>query len=580
MRTMTPAEFLRLYPMRARNLMWLLGAGASASAGVPTASHMIWEFKRTLYCSAQHVSLRTCSDLSSAAVRARLQAYFDRVVGYPAPYASDEYAHFFEAAYPAEQDRRQYIERCVSGAHPSYGHLALAALMKLDMVRLVWTTNFDRAGEDAAIEMLGGSAKLVVTTLDTVDLTRQAIDEGRWPLIVKLHGDFQSRRLKNAPEETRAQDIRLRECLVERCRRQGLVVVGYSGRDDSVIDALEEAIGNESRRGYPAGLFWFHRSDGEVAPRVSTLIKSAQVVGIDAQLITVETFDELLADVLLLVPDVPNDILNRLSVVARRVSDAPLPASEGTWPVVRLNALPLLLWPTQCRRVVCQIGGAREVRDTVAGSGADIIAARRNIGVLAFGADREIRKAFDARSITDFDLHAIEAGRLRYESAELGLLYQALARAIGRERGLKTERRRSGYIAYVDPDSAAPEQLGPLRDVVGEVTGVIAGTTLKWAEGVALRLEYRFGRLFLLFEPTIWAEPTDDDKVFERRRDFIRERLAGRFNATWNGLLDSWVRVIVGDATEAELRAFGIAEGVDAVFQLSRTTAFSRRARR
>jgi len=577
---MTLAEFLRLYPMRASNLMWFLGAGTSASAGVPTAAHMIWDFKRTLFCSAQRVSLRTCPDLSNAAVRARLQAYFDGAGAYPPLNAPDEYAYFFEAAYPAEADRRRYIEQHVSAGHPSYGHLALAALMKLDMARLVWTTNFDKALEDAAIEMLGSSAKLVVAVLETADLAREAINEGRWPLIVKLHGDFQSRRLKNTPEEMRAQDARLRDCLIDRCRGQGLVVVGYSGRDDSVMDALEEAIGSGTQRGYPAGLFWFHRSDGEVFPRVGRLIESARALGIDAHLIAVETFDELLADVLLLLPDLPDDVLRRLSHVARRVSDAPIPGPEGTWPVIRLNAVPLLAWPTQCRRVVCQIGGVREVREAVAQSGADIIATRRNVGVLAFGDDSEVRKAFDARGITEFDLHAIEAHRLRYESAELGLLYGALARALGRERGLKTRRRRTGYMAYVDPEDADREQLAALREATGEVSGVVAGTTLKWVEAVELRLEYRLGRLFLVFEPTIWAEGTEDERVFERRMDFIRERLAARFNPVWNRLLDAWSRVIVGDASETELRAFGIGEGVDAVFRLSRTTAFCWREHR
>ena len=577
---MTLSEFLRLYPMRARNLMWFLGAGASASARVPTASHMIWDFKRTLYCSAQHVSVRTCSDLSNASVRARLQAHFDSAGTYPPLSDAGEYAHFFEAAYPAEQDRRQYIQQHVSIARPSYGHLALAALMKLDMVRLVWTTNFDRALEDAAIETLGGSAKVAVSTLETADLAQEAADEGRWPLIVKLHGDFQSRRLKNTPEETRGQDARLRECLVDQCRRQGLVVVGYSGRDESVMDALEEAVSSGNRQGYPAGLFWFVRSEREVFARVDRLIEKARSAGIDAHLVAVETFDELLADVLLLVPDMPEDILRRLSNLARRVSDAPISGTRGTWPVIRLNALPVLSSPAQCRRVMCEIGGVREVRDVVAQSGSHIIATRRNVGVLAFGADSEVRKTFEGRGITEFDLHAIEARRLRYESAELGLLYEALARAVTRERGLKTKRRRPGFMAYVDPEKVGLDQFELLQQTIGEMTGVITATTLRWAEAVELRLEYRLGRLFLLFEPTIWAEGTDDDRLFDRRRDFIRDRLARRFNPVWNKLLDAWVQVIVGDAPEAELRAFGIAEGADAVFRLSRTTAFSWRERR
>lgn len=34
---MTIDEFLRVYPVRAPNLMWLLGAGAPAATGIPTA---------------------------------------------------------------------------------------------------------------------------------------------------------------------------------------------------------------------------------------------------------------------------------------------------------------------------------------------------------------------------------------------------------------------------------------------------------------------------------------------------------------------------------------------------------------
>ena len=572
---MTLAEFLRLYPLRAPHLMWFLGAGASASAGVPTAGQMTWDFKRTLYCSDQRMSLRACSDLSSAAVRARLQAHFDGRVGFSPKDSPDEYAYYFEAAYPAEADRRRYIAQCMSGARPSFGHVGLAGLMKLGMARLIWTTNFDRLVEDAAFEALQSSAAVVVATLDNAEVARQAVDEGRAPLIVKLHGDFQSRRLKNTADEVRAQDGRLRECLVERCSRQGLIVVGYSGRDDAVMSALEAAIGAPNSRGYPSGLFWFHRSDAEVLPRVRALIAGAQAVGIEAHLVNVETFDELLGDVLLLVSNVPEDVAARLNRRALRVSDAPIAGTEGSWPVLRLNALPLLAWPTQCRRVVCSIGGIVEVREAVARSGADIIATRRQAGVLAFGSDSEVRKAFEGRGIADFDLYSIEARRLRYEGAELSLLYDALARALARERGLKTRYRRSGFTAYTAAENASGSAFDLLREEVGSLGGVIPQTTLWWAEAIDVRLEWRLGRLFLLFEPTIRAEATDDDKARDRRREFIRERLSGRFNPVWNKLFDAWARIIVGDGEDSELRAFGISDGADAVFRVSRTTAFS-----
>ncbi len=54
-------DFARRFSLRAGNLMWLLGAGASASAGVPTASDMVWEFKQQLFVSQRRASLQTVS---------------------------------------------------------------------------------------------------------------------------------------------------------------------------------------------------------------------------------------------------------------------------------------------------------------------------------------------------------------------------------------------------------------------------------------------------------------------------------------------------------------------------------------
>ncbi|MCL4543145.1 MAG: SIR2 family protein [Chloroflexi bacterium] len=571
------ADFLRFYQVRAPNIMWLLGAGASAAANIPTAYDLIWDFKRTLYCAAQKVSIRTCEDLGNPSLRARLQRYFDSLGTFPAQDADDEYASYFEAAYPAESDRRRYIDQFVSNAAPSYGHLALSALLKLDRMHVIWTTNFDRVVEDAAILLLGGSGKLVTATLDTAAVALQAMNEGRWPLLVKLHGDFQSRRLKNTTDELRAQDVELRRAFVEGCKRFGLAVVGYSGRDRSVMEALHEAI--DGGHGYPSGLFWFYRAQSPCLLSVTALIASAAAKGIQADLIPVETFDELMADLLLLQPDLPADITEHLNHRPRRLSSAPVPQPGRSWPVIRLNALPILVAPMTCRRIVCSIGGAAEVQAAIEATGADVVAARRSVGVLAFGSDSEVRKAFESRGITEFDLHAIESRRLRYDSAELGLLYDALARALAREYPIRVDRRRSSLLLIVDAARAEHAGLRSLRQVIGGMTGTVPGSGLGWSEAARLRLEYRLDRIFLLFEPTVWVEHADDDSYALVTKEFVRERLATRYNRVWNQLLEAWAEIIVPDAQERTVRAFGVSDGVDASFTISKITAFSRRGR-
>ena len=53
--------------------------------------------------------------------------------------------------------------------------------------------------------MFGTTGSLTTVALDAPDLAAQLIGEARWPLEIKLHGDFRSRRLKNTPDELRHQ---------------------------------------------------------------------------------------------------------------------------------------------------------------------------------------------------------------------------------------------------------------------------------------------------------------------------------------------------------------------------------------
>lgn len=572
---MTEKEFLGIFSLRSPQLMWFLGAGASAAARVPTAGHLILDFKRTLYCLDHKVSVRSVPDLSDASLIARMRAYFTPQRGFPAENSEDEYAFYFEHLYRDEKDRRRYLHDLMTAAIPSYGHIALAALCKLDKVRVLWTTNFDRAPEDALAKVFGSTSRIIVATLDNAEMAEQALNEGRYPLIGKLHGDFQSRRLKNTTPELQTQNDRLRRSLVDSCRRHGLAVVGYSGRDSSVMEALEEAV--DDGRGYPSGLFWFHRPGSLPFPRAVRLVEDARAKGVDASLIEVDTFDELMADVFLLMKDLPADVAEILDRRPRRLTEVEVPAARGGMPVIRLNALPVIEAPPTCRLITCEIGGAKEVHDAVEASGADVIVARRQVGVLAFGKDEEVRKAFGPHNITAFDLHRIEPRRLNYDSAELGMLNDAIARAIIRERPLKGLRGRRGWKLHVDAARAADPAFNTLRVAVPLLTGTVPSTKLRWCEAIRVKLDRRLDRLWLLFDPAVWIEDTEDVDAIEAAKEFVQGRLAGRFNASVNKVFDGWAEVIAGNAPVAELRAFGIGDGVDAVFRVSKTTAFSRR---
>lgn len=558
-------DFARRFSVRGANLMWLLGAGASNAAGLPTAHDLVVEFKRMLYVSQRGRTVRP-GDLAQPALRNRIEAHVGSL-GLPESEAADEYAAYFEAAFPVEADRARFIDGQLVGAKPSYGHMALASLMSAGLCRLVWTTNFDTLVADACAAVFGTTGSLTTATLDAPELARNAIAAERWPLEVKLHGDFRSHRLKNTRDELRRQDAELRRMLVDCSARFGLVVVGYSGRDESVMSALEEGLAKE--RPFPSGLFWLQRDGDRLADRVEQLLNRAVDKGVRAALVEIESFDEAMRGLTNLSDEVDEEVLSRFALDRHYWSPAPRSPGRGTWPVVRLNALPLLEVPTHCRRVECEIGGTAEVRE--AAKDASVVAVRSSVGVLAFGSDSEVRRAFDPYGVREFDLHALDGG----SRMGRGLLHDALRAALIRGGGLASVPDNRWDLVPAEPQDRC---WNALRNMVKTLGGELGDDgEITWHEGISVRLEWSGDRLWLVFNPrTVFEGVTDDNKAVAA--DFGRERTVRRYNSQLNGLLDFWSRYF-GEMQE-DLRAFGIGDGVDAAFRIGGTTAFSRRARR
>ena len=128
----------------------------------------------------------------------------------------------------------------------------------------------------------------------------------------------------------------------------------------------------------------------------------------------------------------------------------------------------------------------------------------------------------------------------------------------------------------VDRDQADSDDLKAIRAAAGSLSGTIPGTGLPWAEGVQISLEVQLGRLWLVFEPTIWAAMPTDDRMRAARSTFIKERGVRRYNEQSNTLIDAWAKLL---GSASPISAFGVspADGLDAEFLLSATTAFARK---
>jgi len=94
------------------------------------------------------------------------------------------------------------------------------------------------------------------------------------------------------------------------------------------------------------------------------------------------------------------------------------------------------------------------------------------------------------------------------------------------------------------------------------------------------QLEFSMDRLWLVLEPTVLgSKPSEDDTIADRqrRKEFVRERLATRYNKKWNELLDAWISVLSGGSDRWTVTTFGLTQGVDASFEIHATTGFSRK---
>ena len=194
----------------------------------------------------------------------------------------DDYSFFIERCHPIPEDRRKFFEPWIRNARPHVGYQLLCLLAQSLLVRSVWTTNFDTFVAKAA----------ATTSLIPIEIGMDSQDRTiRQPsttelLCTSLHGDYRYDLLKNTKDELQEQEATLKTAMVDTLKSQSLIVVGFSGRDASVMTALEEALCCKG----PTKLYWCGYSDAPAAP-VSDLIEKAKEHGRQAFYIPNSDFD-------------------------------------------------------------------------------------------------------------------------------------------------------------------------------------------------------------------------------------------------------------------------------------------------
>ncbi|MGP8328748.1 MAG: SIR2 family NAD-dependent protein deacylase [Methanosarcinaceae archaeon] len=212
-----------------------LGAGASVSSGIPSANGMIREWQQLLYKSLNRI--RKIDDESKFDEWIKKE-YKIWKVQHQTDEIDRDYSFLFSHFYQQPKERQLFIEQIVEDKKPTFGYLYLAGLIADNRFNRILTTNFDDLLNDALTKYY--NIKPIVCAFDSAVAGIRVASQR--PKIIKLHGEFLYDNIRNMKHELKSLDSNMEEKLYEMCKDFGLIVVGYSGDDESIMAPLRDMI--------------------------------------------------------------------------------------------------------------------------------------------------------------------------------------------------------------------------------------------------------------------------------------------------------------------------------------------------
>lgn len=575
-------KFIANFTRDAAHIMWFLGAGTSRSAGMPTATDLIWDLKRRYYCLQENQSISD-HDISNKSIQTRVQSFFDGR-GCPPLWGAEEYPYYFELNFEGDYEAQQkYIfDQLAPGKiSPNVGHRALAALMGDAVTKVVFTTNFDEVIETAFSQVMGSN--LSAYHLEGSYAALDALNAERFPLYAKLHGDFRYTKIKNLEQDLIANDAQIQKCFLAAATRYGIVVTGYSGRDANVMKMFREALSQNNA--FPQGLYWTVPQISDAADQVVALIREARDKGVSAHLVPTGTFDVMLSKLWKQTSHRDTSLDARVrTAIAGPVSIA-LPPKGNKYPLLRTNALPVIQPPRTCG--VVDYGGSltfSELNEALANNKPDAILTYTD-KVLFWGNEHEIRKTLNTDRVREIATKEIdEPVSAIAGSGFLKSFYEeALAKALCEEKPLLLRKRHRTFYLVVhytkskDPVFSKLAQALAFQGKPAFLSGSVPRhSTAKWSEAISIRLEEKGGKLWLLLRPEIWVNPLSER---ENTSQFIRQKKLYRYNNQSSAVLDAWIDILfgtVGQGSQASVSCYSDTH-FPAEFIVGTRTAYSHR---
>lgn len=274
------AEIRKLH-QQGRSLAFILGAGASASSGIPTGGKLAYGWLQEWH---QRECLEPDTDLQSwAREQLKNPAFITHQDAKPAYQdAASHYATIFERRFAGDYTSGYAaLEDAMEDAAPSVGYSILAKILDETHHRVVVTTNFDNLVADA-MAIHASRSPLIVGHEALAGFARPQL---RRPLVAKIHRDLHLAP-KNDPEGVNTLEQGWRHSLSQLFQYSTPLVLGYGGNDGSLMGFL-----NDLPAGHiPGRLFWCYRDEPPAQNVLATIAKHSGVI------VKISGFDEFMQE--------------------------------------------------------------------------------------------------------------------------------------------------------------------------------------------------------------------------------------------------------------------------------------------
>lgn len=536
-------------------LIFLLGAGASISSGIKSAEDCIWDWKREIIISKNPNSNEYYKNIKETPVKKAIQKWLDNEGVYPKLNDPNEYSFYAEKAYPIADDRRKYFQSLFYQKEPYIGYKLLCLLSSAEIVKSIWSTNFDDLVVKAAHLM---NLTPIEITLDCPERIYRNENKNEL-LYIALHGDYKYDMLKNTNKELDTQNELFSSTLSRYLVDKNLIVCGYSGRDKSLMQTLKNVYTQKGT----GRLYWCGYGH-TINPAVKELINIAQNNRREAFYIPTDGFDKTLIHLSKACFEDNESKLNEINQLLAVTGDAlskniPFHIESSKIDKYLKSNLHPIVFPKEAFQFEIVYKNDEKPWKTMRSltESYDISAVPFKQKVYALSTKSLISKAFNGRLKGDIVRVPISIEDIQKVSAFKNLFLSALLMGIAKLNNLETDKKYRLWDGKAD--SSFEKE----------------GLKINIHKAISLSLFFKnnanYG--FLSIKPSIWLS-SDKEIPKEIKQTTAKTFLEKLFNLQYDEYLEKWIDNIF-DENEKLKFEFPLESGSALEYSISKKTSYS-----